>query len=120
MCSDAVPVGNLVRLVREAEPRNAFALCEKIAGMVRWTAAIIAGGGVAGITQGLTAMLRAKSTVFTGGLGNSVVATTELGSASLTALTAPLAALILIVLFFWLAFRLLRGLDRGSHRPNEQ
>ena len=46
--------------------------------MVKWTAAIIAGGGVAGITQGLTAMLRAKSTVFTGGLGNSAVATAEL------------------------------------------
>ena len=40
--------------------------------MVKWTAAIIAGGGVAGLTQGVTAMLRAKSTVFTGGLGNLV------------------------------------------------
>jgi hypothetical protein len=48
--------------------------------MVRWTAAIIAGGGVAGITRGLTAMLRAKSTVFTGGLGSSAVATAELGA----------------------------------------
>ena len=91
--------------------------------MLKWTAAIIAGGGVAGITQGLTAILRAKSTVFTGGLGNSTVATAELGSAtliSILALAAPLAALALIVLFFWLAFRLLRGLARGSHRPNEQ
>ena len=60
--------------------------------MLKWTAAVIAGGGVAGVTQGLTAMLRAKSTVFTGGLGNSVVATAELGGASLIsilALTAP-------------------------------
>src|SRR6476661_10917928 len=91
--------------------------------MVKWTAAIIAGGGVAGITQGLTAMLRAKSTVFTGGLGNSTVATAELGSAtliSILALAAPFAALALVVLFFWLAFRLLRSLARGSHRPNEQ
>jgi hypothetical protein len=91
--------------------------------MVRWTAAIIAGGGVAGITRGLTAMLRAKSTVFTGGLGSSTVATAELGSASLTsllALTAPIAALALVILFFWLAFGLLRGLARGSRRPNEQ
>ena len=91
--------------------------------MVKWTAAIIAGGGVAGITQGLTAMLRAKSTVFTGGLGNSTVATAELGSASLIsilALAAPLAALALVILFFWLAFRLLRGLARRSHQPNQQ
>src|SRR3954468_9944755 len=79
--------------------------------MLKWTSAVIAGGGVAGITQGLTAMLRAKSTVFTGGLGNSAVATAELGSAtliSILALTAPLAALALVILFFWLAFRLLR------------
>src|SRR3954469_1081831 len=35
--------------------------------MLKSTAAVIAGGGVAGATQGLTTMLRAKSTVFTGG-----------------------------------------------------
>lgn len=85
--------------------------------MVKWTAAVIAGGGVAGITQGLTAMLRAKSTVFTGGLGNSAVATAELGGAtliSILALAAPVAALVLVVLFFWLAFRLVRSLTRGT------
>ena len=85
--------------------------------MVKWTAAIIAGGGVAGLTQSLTAMLRAKSTLFTGGLGNSVVATAELGGASLIsvlALAAPVAALALLVLFFWLAFRLIRSLSAGA------
>lgn len=85
--------------------------------MVKWTAAIIAGGGVAGLTQSLTAMLRAKSTLFTGGLGNSVVATAELGGASLIsilALVAPVAALALLVLFFWLAFRLIRSLSAGA------
>ena len=85
--------------------------------MVKWTAAVIAGGGVAGITQGMTAMLRAKSTVFTGGLGNSTVATAELGGAtliSILALAAPAAALVLVVLFFWLAFRLVRTLARGT------
>lgn len=85
--------------------------------MVKWTAAIIAGGGVAGLTQSLTAMLRAKSTLFTGGLGNSVVATAELGGASLIsilALAAPVAALALLALFFWLAFRLIRSLSGGA------
>lgn len=85
--------------------------------MVKWTTAVIAGGGVAGVTQGLTAMLRAKSTVFTGGLGNSAVATAELGGASLIsilALAAPVAALALVVLFFWLAFRLVRSLARRA------
>jgi hypothetical protein len=85
--------------------------------MLKWTAAVIAGGGVAGITQGMTAMLRAKSTVFTGGIGNSAVATAELGGAtliSILALAAPVAALVLVVLFFWLAFRLVRSLARGT------
>jgi len=89
--------------------------------MLKWTAAIIACGGVAGITQSLTAMLRAKSTVFTGGLGNSVVATAEFGGASLIsilALAAPLAALALVILFFWLAFRLIRSLARRPDQPN--
>ena len=91
--------------------------------IVKWTAAVIAGGGVAGITQGFTAMLRAKSTVLTGGLGNSAIATAELGGASLIsllALAAPLAALVVVVLFLSLAFRLYRRLARGSHRSSDQ
>jgi hypothetical protein len=79
--------------------------------MVKWTAAVIAGGGVAGLTQGLTGILRAHSTVLTGGLGNSVVATAELGSAALIsflALAAPSAAIILVVLFLLVAIRLIR------------
>ena len=89
--------------------------------MVKWTAAVIAGGGVAGLTQGATAILRAKSTVLTGGIGNSVIATAELGGAlllTLLALAAPLAALAVVILFLWLAMRLLRHLFRGSHPSN--
>jgi hypothetical protein len=86
--------------------------------MVKWTAAIIAGGGVAGLTQGVTALLRANSTVLTGGLGNVLIATGELGGAllvSLLALAAPVVAVALIVLFLWLSIRLLRRLLRGAH-----
>ncbi len=77
--------------------------------MVKWTAAVIAGGGVAGLTQGLTGILRAHSTVLTGGLGNSVIATAELGGAvliSFLALAAPVAAIALVVLFLLVAIRL--------------
>jgi hypothetical protein len=85
--------------------------------MVRWTAAVIVGGGVAGLTQGLTGILRAHSTVLTGGLGNSVIATAELGGAvliSFLALAAPLAALGLVVLLLLVAIRLLRRRLRGD------
>ena len=91
--------------------------------MAKWTAAVIAGGGVAGLTQGATAILRAKSTVLTGGIGNSVIATAELGGAlllTLLALAAPLAALAVVILFLWLAIRLLRHLFRGSYPSNTE
>src|SRR6476661_3777818 len=81
--------------------------------MLKWTAAVIAGGGVAGLTQGVTAMLRAQSTMFTGGIGNLVLATAEIGGAllvSVLTLAAPLAALALVILFLWLAVLLLRWL----------
>jgi Domain of unknown function (DUF4126) len=88
--------------------------------MVKWTAAVIAGGGIAGLTQGLTGMLRAHSTVLTGGLGNSVIATAELGGALLItflALAAPVAAIALVILFMWLTIRLLRRVFRAAPPP---
>ena len=51
--------------------------------IVKWTTAVIAGGGAAGVTQSVTSLLRAKSTVFTGGLGNAAVSTSEAGGALL-------------------------------------
>lgn len=85
--------------------------------MVKWTAAIIAGVGVAGLTQGVTGILRAHSTVLTGGLGNFVISTAELGGAaviSFLALAAPVAAIALVVLFLLTAIRLIRPLFRGA------
>jgi Domain of unknown function (DUF4126) len=91
--------------------------------IVKWTTAVIAGGGAAGLTQGLTSLLRAKSTLMTGGLGNHALATAELGGAlvvSLLALIAPVAAVAVVALFCWLAVRLVRRLfrrervDRGA------
>lgn len=88
---------------------------------VKWATAIIAGGGVAGITQGMTALLRAKSTVMTGGLGNPVLSTLELVGALLLAvlaLVAPLLAIVLVVVFFGFAVRLARrALGRSGKRP---
>ena len=87
--------------------------------MGKWTAAIVAGGGAAGLTHGLTAMLRAKSTAFTGGIGNPVVASTEFVGALLVpllALVAPLVALVLMILLLWVTIRLLRRLRQGVQR----
>jgi hypothetical protein len=83
---------------------------------VKWTAAVVAGGGAAGLTKGAAAMVRAKSTLFTGGVGNHLVATAELGSAillPLLALALPFVAFALVILLLWVAFRLVRRLRRS-------
>ena len=85
--------------------------------IVKWTTAVIAGGGAAGVTQSVTSLLRAKSTVFTGGLGNAAVSTSEAGGAllvSLLALLAPLAALALVAAFCWVGIRFMRRVFRTT------
>ncbi|MEN6319334.1 MAG: DUF4126 domain-containing protein [Syntrophaceae bacterium] len=69
---------------------------------VKWMLAIIAGGGIAGIIQGSTMALRAKSSLFTVGLGNPLIATAELAGAAILALLAiiiPVISLMLIAAF---------------------
>jgi hypothetical protein len=88
--------------------------------IVKWTTAVIAGGGAAGLTQGVTSLLRAKSTATTGGLGNPVVATGELGGSlllSLLAILAPILALVVVVLFCW---AIVKGLRRLFARREPQ
>jgi hypothetical protein len=90
--------------------------------LVKWTTAIIAGGGAAGLMQSMTAMLRLNSTALTGGLGNPVVATGELvGSlvVSLLALAAPLVALAVVVIFSWLALRFMLRLLRRTPEQSD-
>lgn len=63
---------------------------------VRWPIAVIAGGGVAALTKGATAVVRAKSTALTGGIGNPVVSTAETAVAatiSILAIAVPLLCL---------------------------
>ncbi len=77
--------------------------------LLRWGTAVVAGGGAAGLVQGATVLLRAKSGLLTGGLGNPAVATAELGGAiglALLALAVPLAALIVTAtLIVWVVRR---------------
>ena len=72
---------------------------------VMWPVAIIAGGGVAGLTKVSAALLRAKSGLMTGGLANPVVSTVETVSAtglSIFAVLLPLLTLVVVVvLLVW-------------------
>lgn len=81
---------------------------------VLWPVAIIAGGGIAGLTKGTTAVVRAKSGLATAGLGNPLVATVETVGATGLALLAvfvPLLCLVAVVaLLYWAGRRVGRRL----------
>jgi hypothetical protein len=80
---------------------------------MKWMVAIIAGGGIAGIIQGVTTGLRGKSSLLTGGFANPLVSTLELAGAILIAFLAiiiPLICLILVLAFvIFVIFRALRN-----------
>jgi hypothetical protein len=80
---------------------------------VRWPIAVIAGGGIAALTKGTTALIRAKTAVVTGGLGNPVVSTAETAGAatvSILAIVAPLLCLVgVIVIVVWALRRFSRS-----------
>ena len=68
--------------------------------LMKWSLAIIAGGGAAGIVQGSTVLVRGASTLTTAGFGNPIVATFELVGAvvtSILAIVAPILAVVLLV-----------------------
>jgi uncharacterized protein DUF4126 len=89
---------------------------------LKWTLAVIAGGGAAGLVQGTTVATRAASAVTTAGLGNPLVATLELGGATITSVLAifvPLLAITVIAGFLVLMglklFRKFRAQPQPLH-----
>jgi hypothetical protein len=67
---------------------------------LKWTLAILAGGGTAAIFQGVTTAARHVSSFTTGGLGNPILATAESGGAAILAvlaITLPVLAFLLVV-----------------------
>jgi hypothetical protein len=79
---------------------------------MRWTLAVIAGGGVAAAVQGTTVFARAASTTLTGGLANPLLATAELGGSGVLGLLAVfvpfLALALIVVLLIWGGRKLLK------------
>lgn len=67
---------------------------------LKWTLAVVAGGGIAGAVQATTVLARGFSLAGTGGLANPLVATAELGGSLVTAGAAVMAPLLAIALVF--------------------
>lgn len=87
----------------------------------QWALALIAGGGTAATISSGFAGIRAASTATTGGLGNSIVGTTETAGAgimSILAMAVPviaaIIAIILVILVVVLGRKALRSLRRNK------
>ncbi len=88
--------------------------------LIKWVVALIGGGGIAGLIQGATVLLRTKSSVATAGFGNPVLATAELGGSVITtvlSLLAPFIAVLLVVLLCGLVFSSAHRLLFGRTAP---
>jgi hypothetical protein len=97
------------------------AMVSNMSPLMKWTLAVIAGGGAAGLIQGTTVLARGASTATTGGLGNPFVATIELGGALFTSILALLAPVLtvgfIVVVLFLLGWTILRKMRRAQPTP---
>jgi len=87
-------------------------LVTNISPFLKWTLALIAGGGIAGLVQGTTVALRTKSSVSTAGMGNPLVSTLELGGSIITALLAILVPILCLALIAFLCIFVIRRAGR--------
>lgn len=83
---------------------------------LKWTLAVIAGGGVAGAVQATTVGARGASSLTTAGFGNPLLSTAEIGGSALLsglAVGLPLFAGVLVMVILLVAWRRLgrRGAD---------
>jgi hypothetical protein len=77
---------------------------------LKWSLAVIAGGGIAGAVQASTVVLRGFSTAGTGGLANPIFATAELGGSLITTIAALFAPVLTVGLIILVVFVLAKKL----------
>jgi hypothetical protein len=89
--------------------------------MLKWSLAIIGGGGIAGLVKGSTTIARGASTATTGGLANPLFSTLELGSSfalAVLAVVLPFVALVAVALVvFFVAKKLYGRYAAGERQP---
>lgn len=84
----------------------------------KWTLAIIAGGGMAGMVQAKTVVTRGLSSAATAGFANPIVSTVELGGALTASIVSVLMPLVALVLVFGLLIWMLRGKSARNGRED--
>lgn len=87
---------------------------------IKWSAAIVGGGGAAGAVQLTTVLTRGLSSASTGGIGNPAVSTGEAAGStalSIIAVLLPLVAAVLVIILLVFVIRRLARWMRIRHRP---
>ncbi len=88
---------------------------------VRWTLAIVAGGGSTSVVQSMTSMTRLATNAVTGGLASPVVAIMEALSAivlSIMALAIPLLTFLLVIGILWWSLKKVQRLINIKKQQN--
>ena len=87
---------------------------------LKWSLAVVAGGGVAGAVQATSVVARGLSLTGTGGLANPIVATAELGGSIMTAVAAifaPVLAIVLVTVLLGIALYKVITYRRSAQEP---
>ena len=83
--------------------------------MVTWGLAVIGGGGIAGLIQGGTSIVRGASSIMTAGFGNPIISAAEAGgSVGLSALAIAVPVLAVLVVASLLLTITMKALSRRS------
>ncbi len=80
--------------------------------VLKWTLALIAGGGIAGLVQGTTVAIRAISSTSTGGIGNPLFSTLELAGSIITAVLAIFVPILCLALIAFVCIFIIRRVGR--------
>lgn len=87
------------------------AVVSDVSPFLKWSLALIAGGGIAGTVQAGTALLRGVSTVATGGTANILLSTAELAGSAMTTLLSllipTLAFTAAVVIALWVLWKMI-------------
>jgi hypothetical protein len=81
---------------------------------LKWTLAVIAGGGIAGLVQGSSVLIRGASTASTGGFTNPLLSTGELTASITGTIISIFLPIVAFVLVLFLLFFILRRFSRRN------
>jgi hypothetical protein len=92
------------------------AVLTDVSPFLKWTIALIAGGGMAGTISTGTALLRGASTASTGGAANPILAAAEFAGSVLTTLLSLLAPIVGLIFAILAAVAVMMVLRRRRRR----